>query len=86
MNIGYVLYIQSCSKFWNDPAYNSVKQDLIREFSGYQFLGICAIMWRFLKPQGRRRWTEEAKLPKPRFSALTAEVAALAKITLKQVQ
>jgi hypothetical protein len=78
----YMLYIQSCAKFWNDPAFRTLKQQLTNATAPYQFLGICATMWRFLKPSQRKMWADSAN-SKVSPDKLKQHVASLAKQTLE---
>jgi hypothetical protein len=82
-NVGYMLYIQTCAKFWNDPQYRNLKRDLQATLSEYQFLGICAVMWSFVKPANRRHWTEQA-IKGSTGSKL--EIAELAQLTIKTIK
>lgn len=85
MNPGYVLFIQMCSLFWNDPKSKQVKQKLLALHENYQFLGICASMWRFMPIPARQRWVTQAYAPKITKSELVAEINTLALITIKRL-
>ena len=78
-----MLYIQICSKVWNDPAYRQLRVNLQQTLPEYQFLGICAVMWRFLNAAGRRRWANAAGVP---VAQLKTEVVALAMNTIKIIR
>lgn len=59
MNPGYILFIQACSVFWQDPANRDLRINLRLAFDKYQFLGICAILWRFVPLRSRVWWEVE---------------------------
>ncbi len=85
MNKGYMLFIQTCSVFWKSAEDTTIKQTLINLLSEYQFLGICAVMWRFLPLKSRTWWTIEAARPTLRKKELLQAVRALADVTVKRL-
>jgi hypothetical protein len=75
-----MLYVQICNELWHDPVFKGLVNELEKAFPKYQFLGICAIMWRFLSETERRGWSVEAdrnETTKP--SILKEQIATLAK-------
>ena len=86
MNPGYLLFIQMCGVFWRDPANKDLKLGLLMVLDNYQFLGICGVMWRFLGPAARTRWTLEASRPTLRKTELQTEIKQLAKLTLGELE
>ena len=82
MHPGYVLFIQMCSIFWKDPKNKTIKQKLLSLHEKYQFLGICASLWRFMPLPARQRWFTEAYAPKINQSELIIEITTLANITI----
>jgi hypothetical protein len=83
MNKGYMLYIQSCAKFWRqtDPETVKIKQELTALLPQYSFLGICGVMWGFLSQAKRNWWNLETYKNPTRWSILLSTVKSLALLT-----
>jgi hypothetical protein len=82
MNPGYVLFIQACSVFWREPRNRELRLQLLINFSSFQFLGICANMWRFLSPRSREWWVLEASRPVKRATLQQIAIRGLAQRVL----
>jgi hypothetical protein len=82
MNKGYMLFIRTCSVFWKSSEDIALKQTLKNLLPEYQFLGICAVMWRFLPLRLRIWWTIEIARPTLRKKELLQAVRQLAAITV----